>query len=191
NYQAHKEQYCNTRPVLESIDCSSSPTPTQQLQQHQNQQHHSTAMPNQPSSPGSNNTTTAITLESESRDFITTSSFPVTSESESGFNMVPNQPLYTAPGTGLTPAGNMIMQNPSTTPESNSNSQGGNVIPTYTVMPGNEVAEFNSVPFPVSGDDVVKEEVKPMKTCEEKVAKHIPSKSPKEQSEEKAENHWI
>ncbi|GIY28219.1 hypothetical protein CDAR_58781 [Caerostris darwini] len=104
------------------------PASTQQVQhqQPQNQQHHPIALPNEPRSSGSINTTTAVTSESESRDFINTSSSPVTSES--GFNMVLNQPLYTAPGTGLTPAGNMIPPNPSTPPESNSDSQGGNVI---------------------------------------------------------------
>ncbi|GIY28213.1 hypothetical protein CDAR_58751 [Caerostris darwini] len=188
SYQIHKGHYCSTRHVPESIDSSSSPTPTQQLQQHpQNQHHHPIALPKQPRSPGSNNTTLAVT--SESRDFNSSSS-PVTSESESLFNMVLNQPLYTAPGTAiststltlvscspaagggglstgtaLTPAGNMIIQNPSATPESDSDSQGGNVIPTCTVMPETGVAELNPVPSPVSGDDGVKEKAKPMKPC--------------------------
>ncbi|GIY30936.1 hypothetical protein CEXT_752391 [Caerostris extrusa] len=190
---------------------SSSPTLTQQLQQPQNQEHHPIALPNQSRSPGSNNTivvTSESESESESRDFINSSPISVTSESESGFNMGLNQPLYTAiatsaltlvpcsyaadgglsSGTGVTtPAGNMIIQNPSTTPKSNSDSQGGIVIPTYTVMPETEVAELNHVPSPVSGDEGVKEVSQPMRTCKEKVSKHIPSKSPKEQSEEEAE----
>ncbi|GIY38081.1 hypothetical protein CDAR_399351 [Caerostris darwini] len=154
----HKEQYCSTRHVPEFIDSSSSPTPTQQLQQQQpqNQQHHPIAVPNQPRSPGSNSTTTAAISEYESK----------------GVNMVLNKPLYAAistsplilvpcshaaaggglsPGTGCILAGNMIIQYASTTTESNSVSQGGNVIPTYTTMPGTGVAEFNSVPSPVSG----------------------------------------
>ncbi|GIY38075.1 hypothetical protein CDAR_399321 [Caerostris darwini] len=163
-----------------------------QLQQPQNQQHYPTAVPNQPRSPGSNTTTTtASTSESESK----------------GFSMVLNQPLYAAVSTcasipvpcpygaggGLSPAavsipaGNMISPNPSTTPESNSDSQGGNVTPTYTAMPGSGVFELNCFPCPVFGDDVVKEVAKPMKTYEEKVANHIPSKSPKEQSKDETE----
>ncbi|GIY38089.1 hypothetical protein CDAR_399381 [Caerostris darwini] len=193
NRHVHKVQYCSARHVPESSDSSSSPTSTQQLQQPQNQQQHPTYVPNQPRFPGSNSTTTAATSESESES--------------KGFNMVLNQPLYAAISTsplilvpcsyvaggglsllaGLIPAGNIIIPNPSTTPESNSDSQGGNVIPTYTVMPGTGVAELNSVPFPVSGDDVVKEEENPMKPCKEKVAKHVASKSPREQSEEEAE----
>ncbi|GIY43063.1 hypothetical protein CEXT_457921 [Caerostris extrusa] len=168
NYRVHKEQYCSTRHVPESIDSSSSPTSTQQLQQPQNQQQHPTSVPNQPRFPGSNTTTTtAVTSEYKSK----------------GFNMVLNQQIHSAistgplilvpcsyvaggglsPLAGLIPAGNIIIPNPSTTPESNSDSQGGNVIPTYTVMRGTGVAELNSVPSPVSGDDVVKEEEKPMK----------------------------
>ncbi|GIY38079.1 hypothetical protein CDAR_399341 [Caerostris darwini] len=81
----------------------------------------------------------------------------------------------------------MIFRNPSTTPESNSHSQGGNEIPTCTVMPGTEVAELNPVSSPLSGDDGAKEEAKPTKGGKEKVAKHVPSKSLKEQSEEEAE----
>ncbi|GIY28199.1 hypothetical protein CDAR_58651 [Caerostris darwini] len=93
-----------------------------------------------------------------------------------------------SPGTVLTtPARNMIFQYPSTTPESNSDSQGGNAIPTYTVMPGTGVFELNRIPSPVSVDDVVKEEAKPTKGGKEKVAKHVRSKSPKKQSEEEAE----
>ncbi|GIY79568.1 zinc finger protein ush [Caerostris extrusa] len=184
--------------VQDTFKNPSTPLPPQLPQHHhhhhqqqpQNQQHHSVAVPNQPRSPGST-TTTAATSESESK----------------GFNMVLNQPLYAAistsplilvpcsyvaggglsPAAGLIPAGNIIIPNPSTTPESNSDSQGGNVIPTYTVMPGTGVAELNSAPSPVSGDDVVKEEAKPMKTSKEKVAKHVPSKSPKEQSKEETE----
>ncbi|GIY28225.1 hypothetical protein CDAR_58811 [Caerostris darwini] len=249
NYLVHKEHYCNTRSVHEYIELSSSPTPTQQLQQPHNQVHHLIALPNQPRSPGSNttivvtsesesesrdfinssssptptqqlqqlqhqkhhpiaqpnqprspgsNNTIVVSSESESRDFINSSSTSVTSESESGFNMGLNHPLYTAiatsaltlvpcsyaagggglsPGTGVTtPAGNVIIQNPSTTPESNSDSQGGNVIPTCTVMPETEVAELNPVPSPVSGNDGVKEVAQPMKTCKEKVVKHVSSK---------------
>ncbi|GIY28217.1 hypothetical protein CDAR_58771 [Caerostris darwini] len=151
NYQAHKKNYCSIRFVLEYIDSSSYPTPTQQLQQPQNQQHHPVALPGQPRSPGSNTTIVVI------------------SESESGFNMALNQTLYTAistsasilvpcsyaagggghsPAAGLRPVGNMITPKPSITihhlPESNSDSQGGNVIPTYTVMSGTGVAELNS-----------------------------------------------
>ncbi|GIY38077.1 hypothetical protein CDAR_399331 [Caerostris darwini] len=72
NYQAHKEQYCSTGHVPESIDSSSSPTPTQQLQeqQPQNQEHHPIALPNQPRFPGSNTTTTtAVTSEYKSKAF--------------------------------------------------------------------------------------------------------------------------
>ncbi|GIY28200.1 hypothetical protein CDAR_58661 [Caerostris darwini] len=72
NYQAHKEYYCSTRPDQESIDSSSSPTPTQQPQ---NQEHHPIALPNQPRSPGSS-TPIVVTSESESRDFINSSSSP-------------------------------------------------------------------------------------------------------------------
>ncbi|GIY28221.1 zinc finger protein ush [Caerostris darwini] len=84
-------------------------------------------------------------------------------------------------------AGNMITPKPSITihhlPESNSDSKGGNGIPTSTTMPGNGVAELNSG---IWRSWEIKE-AKPMKTCEEKVAKHVPSKSPKGQSKEEAE----
>ncbi|GIY28201.1 hypothetical protein CDAR_58671 [Caerostris darwini] len=187
----HKELYCSTRHDPESADSSSFPTPTQQLQeqQRQNQQQHPTAVSNQPRFPGcnttTNTTTTAVTSESESK----------------GFNMVLYQPLYAAvstsasilvpcsyvaggglsPITGFTPSANMITPNPSTTPESNSGSQGGNVIPTCTAMPGTGVAELNSGIWRIF-------EAKPMNTYEKKVEKHVPSKTPKVQSKEEAEN---
>lgn len=121
--------------------------------------------------------------------------------------MVLNQPLYAAistsplilvpcsyvaggglsPAAGLIPAGNIIIPNPSTTPDSASDSQGGNVIPTYTVMPGAAVAELSSASSPLSGEDTAKEEAKVVKATKEKPAKQTPSKSPKLTSKEDPE----
>ncbi|GFT38257.1 zinc finger protein ush, partial [Nephila pilipes] len=188
NYQVHKEIYCNTRHVHRSTNSSSSPNPGQQLQhQSQNQQSQSLVTSTQPKSPEN----AVATTESESK----------------GYNMVLNQPLYAAistsplilvpcsyvaggglsPAAGLIPAGNIIIPNPSTTPESASDSQGGNVIPTYTVMPGAAVAELNSAPSPLSGEDIVKDEAKQTKTPKEKVVKQSSIKSPKQTSKEDTE----
>ncbi|XP_055943145.1 zinc finger protein ush-like [Argiope bruennichi] len=188
NYQVHKEFYCSTRHVHKTINPSTSPSSGQQLQQQlQTPQQQPVNLPNQPRSPENSTATT----ESDAK----------------GFNMVLNQPLYAAistsplilvpcsyvaggglsPAAGLIPAGNIIIPNPSTTPDSASDSQGGNVIPTYTVMPGATVAELSSASSPLSGEDAAKEEVKPAKITKEKAVKPNPSKSPKHTSKEDPE----
>ncbi|GIY38083.1 hypothetical protein CDAR_399361 [Caerostris darwini] len=72
---------------------------------------------------------------------------------------LPNQPRFPGRNTTtitVTSESKGFNMNLSTTPESNSDSQGAHAIPTYTLMPGTEVTELNPVSSPVSGDDGAK-----------------------------------
>lgn len=100
--------------------------------------------------------------------------------------MMLNQPLYAAistsplilvpcsyvaggglsPAAGLIPAGNIIIPNSSTTPDTGSDSQGPNVIPTYTVVPGGATVVGES-----SSEDNAKEDGKVSVSVKEDVKK--------------------
>ncbi|KFM60082.1 Zinc finger protein ush, partial [Stegodyphus mimosarum] len=186
NYQVHKEYYCNTRHVHKSIASSSSPNVSVQPQQNP-QQLTSSSHSSQPRSP-----------ENASSQSDTNAK---------GYNsMVLNQPLYAAistsplilvpcsyvaggglsPAAGLIPAGNIIIPNPSSSPDANSDAPGPNVIPTYTVMPGS-ATDLNTVPSPSAAEDGTKDDAKLPKTPKDKEPKLEPPKSPKERSKEDTE----
>ncbi|XP_071038520.1 zinc finger protein ush isoform X2 [Parasteatoda tepidariorum] len=176
NYLVHKELYCSTRHVHKSIPPSSSPNSGNSSQQ----QPPSQSQPSQPRSPEQH---------------------PAQQQEQNpkNYNMVLNQPLYAAistsplilvpcsyvaggglsPAAGLVPAGNIIIPNPSASPDGVTEPSGTNVIPTYTVMPG-AAPDVNSVSPSSGGEDATKDDVKPVKPVKEKTVKQDVCKSPKE-----------